>query len=171
MFLELSERDKKQYDKLFVSKGDLIFAQDCCAFLVKKGWHHQPWERCHSTYVQQAAFTTAMITAYGRVFTTSKGWPHFPHKLMAYNVAEKELHKTLLELRYKVYAHSDQSSYEIRPCSSGGLETDIESNPSLRISAEDAKLFLAMTSKLIASINLRISELRATARRTTHWAG
>lgn len=163
MYLELSERDKKLYDKLFVSKGDLSFAQNCCAFLIKKGWHHQPWERRHSTYIQQAAFTTAMITAYGRVFTMSKGWPQIPHKLVAYDAAENELHKTLLELRHKVYAHSDHSSYEIRPWSAGGLETDIESNPSLRISAEDAELFLAMTSKLIKAIDLRIKALRATA--------
>jgi hypothetical protein len=163
MLVHLSPADEKLYSKLAVSGFDIGFARYCASVILKKGWHDEPWKRRGTIYQQQAAFTTALVTAYGRPFTQSKGWPSFPLKLIAYNAQEEALHKRLIQLRHTVYAHSDSASYSIRPWRSGEFSTDIVGAPALRITAAEAKLFMRMTSKLLASINLRMEALLAAA--------
>lgn len=72
MEVHLNDRDARLYSKLFVSRMDIEFARYCASVLLKKGWHFQPWERRGTVYQQQAVFTTALVTAYGRAFTDSK---------------------------------------------------------------------------------------------------
>ena len=96
MLLQMKEHDAKLYGRLYVSREDIGFASYCAGVLLKKGWHGQPWERRGSIYQQQAAFTSALITAYARPFTTSKGWPTFPAKLIPYDAAELTLHNRLI---------------------------------------------------------------------------
>jgi hypothetical protein len=160
MLVKLNALAEKVYSKLYVSSSDIRFARYCASVLLKKGWHAQPWERRGTIYQQQAVFTTALVTAYARPFTSSKGWPKLPsNNLIAYSVPEQILHKQLLRLRHTVYAHSASASYSIQPWRSGNFSTDIVGAPVLRITSADANLFMAMTSKLLASIDLRMKAL------------
>ena len=131
MEFALNEKDKQLCDKLYVSGRDIAFAQQCAALILKKSWHCKPWERRGSVYFQQSVYVTALVVSYGRAFTKSKGWPQLTEGRLGYSRAEKKLHKKLLELRNKVYAHSDSEKYSIRPWRSGSFSTDIVSEPGL----------------------------------------
>jgi hypothetical protein len=128
-------------------------------FLKKKGWHHRPWDRRGSIYFQQSASTTALVVAYARVFKKSRGMTNFPERLLGYSAAEKQLHKQLITLRDEVYAHSDGSSYSIRPWRMGSSSTDIVTSPMLMLSAEETDTFLAMTGQVQVAIQRRLKEL------------
>jgi hypothetical protein len=159
--LLMNAADEKLYSKLYVSSSDIAFARYCVRVILKKGWHTQPWERRGTIYQQQAAFTTAFITAYARPFTKSHGWPSLPKELTAvYSDQEAALHKQLIKLRHTVYAHSDSAGYSIRPLLIGDFPTDIVGAPVLRITLEEATVFQAMSSKLLASIDIRMKKLR-----------
>jgi hypothetical protein len=157
----LTADDEKLYSKLYVSISDVEFARYCACVLLKKGWHSQPWERRGTIYQQQAAFTSALVTAYGRPFTNSKGWPKIPEELIRYNEQETKLHKNLITLRHTVYAHSDSENYSIRPWRSGDFSTDIVGAPTLRITSEDAQLFQVMTRRLIDGFRRKMELLLA----------
>ena len=161
MEVQLSAEDAKLYSKLTVSSSDIWFARYCASVILKKGWHSQPWERRGTIYQQQAAFTSALITAYARPFTHSKGWPRLPPDLITttYSDQEEALHKRLMELRHTVFAHSDSIRYSIRPFRIGNLISSISNEPVLRVTAEEATLFQAMSTKLMASITIRIETL------------
>ena len=161
MEVQLSEENAKLYGKLFVSGRDIAFAKYCAGVLRKKGWHVQPWERRETIYLQQAAFMSALIIAYGRPFTRSKGWPEFPADLIVYSDREAALHERLMTLRHTVHAHSDSANYSIRPWRSGMFSTDLEGVPALRITLQEATIFQAMTSRLQTSI-ARLKMLLAT---------
>lgn len=159
MLLALNDRDKRLYTKLFVSGQDIGYARQCAVLLRKKGWHHRPWERRGSIYFQQSAFTTALVVAYARVFKESRGMTNFPERLLGYTAAEKQLHKRLITLRDEVYAHSDGSSYSVRPWRSMFLSTDIVGTPMLMLSAEEIDVFLTMTERVQTAIQRRMKEL------------
>jgi hypothetical protein len=161
--VQLNEDDQNLYSRLLVSHDDIAFAQYCAGVLLKKGWHNQPWERRGTVYEQQTAYTTALIISYGRPFTRSKGWPALPAVLITYDDQETGLHQQIMELRHEVYAHSDSARYSIRPWRIGTMPTTIIRRPALRITANDTTLFLAMSRKLLASINAQMESLLATA--------
>lgn len=159
MLIVLNDRDKQLYTKLFVSSNDIGYARQCASLLKKKGWHHRPWDRRGSIYFQQSVFTTALVVAYARVFKRSRGMANFPERLLGYTAAERQLHKQLLTLRDEVYAHSDGSSYSIRPWRSGSVSTDIVGSPMLMLSVEETDRFLAMTGRVQIAIQRRLKEL------------
>lgn len=160
MHVPLTHQAGRQYSKLFVSCRDIRFARSCAFFILKKGWHSKPWERRGTIYFQQSVYTSALITAYGRVFTRSAGWPDFPSKLLGvYSDVEKSLHRHLLALRHEVHAHSDSSSYSIRPWRSGDFSTDIVGAPIVMMSASELELFLGMTDRLMVAINERLQAI------------
>jgi hypothetical protein len=150
-----------------VSHDDIAFARYCATVLLKKGWHNQPWERRGKVYEQQAAYTTALVTAYGRPFTKSKGWPPFPENLITYDHQERLLHDQIIKMRHTVYAHSDSASYKILSGRIGTSQTTIIRRPALCITADNTKLFLAMSDKLLSSISARMESLLAAAERIT----
>jgi hypothetical protein len=157
------EANAKLYNRLYVSRSDIDFARYCAGVLLKKGWHVQPWEKRGTIYQQQTAFTSALVTAYARPFTKSKGWPSFPEELIPYDLAELELHKQLMKMRHKVFAHSDSESYSIKTFK---IENDVAhllTQPTLRLTAKEVKLFQSMTSKLIFSLNVFMETLIDTA--------
>jgi hypothetical protein len=161
--IQLSEDEAKLYSKLHVSTMDIGFARYCASVLLKKGWHVQPWERRGTIYQQQAAFTSALVTSYARPFTSSHGWPKIPEELINHNDQETVLHKWLVTMRNKVYAHSDSVMYSIRPWRMGDFTTAIESVPALRITAEDTKLFQAMSGRLLEAFRAKMNALLAEA--------
>jgi hypothetical protein len=154
-----SEEAKKLYEKLWVSWEDIVFADYCAGVLLKKGWHAHSWER-RGIYRQQVAFTTALITAYARPFTRSKGWPKLPPDLIAaYDEQEKALHAEMLRQRHTIYAHSDSSSYSVRPWLVSGFDSALVRGPSLRISAEEAAMLQTMASKLFVAMGARMRDM------------
>jgi hypothetical protein len=110
--------------------------------------------------MQQVAFTTALIVAYGRAFTKSDGWPDIPRRLVPYDEKDRELHDRLMEMRHTVYAHSDSKVFNIRLITSErGWPRSIDKLPSLRLSAEETALFMTMTAKLSRALQNRCREL------------
>lgn len=129
MEIKLKDRDARLYSRLYVSGLDFDFAAYCLGVLLKKGWHCQPWERRGTIYQQQSAFTSALVIAYARPFTKSKGWPHFPSELKAFDLEESAMHKHIMELRHTIYAHSDSKHYAVIPWRTEAFSTDILTAP------------------------------------------
>ncbi|MGE0280663.1 MAG: hypothetical protein AB7P20_08630, partial [Rhizobiaceae bacterium] len=115
MLLELTDHDRKTLTKLYSAAADIAFARQFGEMLIKrKLYNKRPFGR-GTIYAQQAAFVTALVTAYGRVFFSGRGGHNFPNRLLPYNAEETALHKRLLDLRKKVYANSDEEKRSIRP--------------------------------------------------------
>lgn len=163
MHLDFDDATQRLYSKLFVSCGDLSFARECAVYLLKNGWHYKPWEKRGGIYFRQSAFTTALIVAYARPFTQSRGWPKISKGLIAFARDERELHERMLLLRNQVYAHSDSAQYSIRPWSGGGLETDIVGAPFRSLEAKEVSALVDMIDKLLKALGRQLLELRSTA--------
>jgi hypothetical protein len=82
-----------------------------------------------------------------------------PPDLIAYDEQEKALHKQLMQRRNTIYAHSDSSSYSVRPLRLGDFDTAIFGAPSLRITAEEATMLRTMASKLLVAISARMEDM------------
>jgi hypothetical protein len=155
MKIHLRDDDKSRYSRLHISGLDLDFAQYYVGVILKKGWHYEPWEKRGTIYLQQSAFMSALVIAYAR----SIGWPNFPPHLKEFSDQEKLLHKRMMELRNKVYAHSDLDKYSAVPWRKGRFSTDIVGAPVLRISAEEAALLKRMIQKLQLAIRRSMAEI------------
>jgi hypothetical protein len=160
MLLDLTREEKRAYTMLHVSRGDFGSAAAYASFLIKKKWHHSPWERRGTIYLQQSAFTTAMVVSYGRPFGHSPKWER---KLLALlNLTEHQLkaHRYLIELRNEVYAHSDTRRFSIRPWRAEDFETDIVGQPFLKISASDCHAVIDIGNTAMKLISHEMNGLR-----------
>jgi hypothetical protein len=152
--------DRRLYGLLHVAEEDLRQASFFAAHILKKGWHFEPWEKRWTVYMQQAAFTTALATAYSRPFTESRGWPKFPNSLLAaFNAEQRTLHKGILNLRNLIYAHSDVGSRVMRPVSFEGIPTAIEALPPMRFTRDEITELQSMIKIAQNSIGTRKREL------------
>ena len=147
------------YQRLYISADDLHHAHSYASHLIKKGWHYAPWERRWSTYMQQAAFTSAFVTAYSRPFTRSVGWPSFPARLLPFDPQEEIFHKHLLELRHQVYAHSDSARHTVKPMRIDGHTSAIVGSPFLRLQKEELERSIMLINKIQASISNELTQL------------
>jgi len=159
MEIHLPENEARLYSKLHVSSLDLDFAQYYVGVILKKGWHCQPWEKRGTIYLQQSAFMSALVTAYARPFTASRGWPRFPPELKKFNKEEDAFHTRMIELRHSVYAHSDSKNYSVRPWRTRNFSTDIVGSPTLHLSVEEAALLKQMINKLQLAIRRRMNQI------------
>lgn len=159
MELLIDQEARALYSRLYVAEKDLAAAQSFAQHLLKKRWHHAPWERRASIYMQQAAFTSALITSYARPFTKSIGWPQVPSRLVCLTKSQTELHKQLLSLRHQVYAHSDSARYKVRPLHMGNWRTDIFGAPFFRLTAKEVSGVLEITNKVRREIEKELSRL------------
>ena len=159
MEIRLGDGDAKLYSRLKVSSLDLDFAQYCLGVILKRRWHHQPWDKRGTIYLQQSAFTSALVVAYARPFTKSDGWPHFPPGLKRFDGAEDKLHDHMIELRHTVFAHSDSRNYSVSPWQSGKFSTDVVGVPAFRMSGEQAVLLNGMIAKLQLAIRRRMNQI------------
>ncbi len=154
--------DRQLYGLLHVAEEDLRQASFFAAYILKKGWHFEPWEKRWTVYMQQAAFTTALAIAYSRPFTESRGWPKFPMRLVtAFNAEQRKLHKRILNLRSLIYAHSDVGSRAIRLVSIEGYPTAIEALPPMRFTRDEITELQSMIKIAQNSIGTRKRELIA----------
>jgi len=153
-------QEQQLYALLHVAEEDLRQAHFFAAHILKKGWHFEPWEKRWSLYMQQAAFTTALATAYSRPFTEVRGWSKFPTRLLkAFDTEQQKLHKHILKLRSQIYAHSDVGSRFIRPLSLEGYPTAIESLPPMKFTREEIVTLQSMIAIAQESISARKHEL------------
>jgi len=155
---EISHK-KRQFDRLFASTYDFAQANFCARYLLKKGWHSNPWKRRGTIYQQQTAFVTNLIIAYARPFVGSKGWPAFPSKLTRFDTAQQDIHKKLLQMRHEVFAHSDSDHFNFRPVDMGSFRTTIERAPFAVLSSDETERVKVMTGDLIKATRKKLDEL------------
>jgi hypothetical protein len=159
-FIEFRDSDKKAYERLRIASSDLRLAQYCLSTILKKGWHYQPWQRRWTVYRQQTTYTTALVVAYVRPFTRSKGWPKLPVEVSeVFDAEETRLHEQLKDLRATLYAHSDSKNYSVSPWRSATFVGELLTEPSFRISDADARALNRMIDKLKVDIERRIKNL------------
>jgi len=156
---DLQTRNRLLYGRLYVAQEDLRQAKYFVAHILKKGWHFQAWERRWTTYMQQSAFTTALVIAYARPFVESRGWPRLPKRLAPYSKEQKALHNAILELRKKVYAHSDIERRNLRPFDINGEPSAIETLPEMRLTKGEAQMLSRMIDLTYSAICIRLKEL------------
>jgi hypothetical protein len=147
------------YQLLHVAQQDLSQSAFFADHLLNKGWHFEPWEVAWQTYLHQGAYMTAMVIAYSRPFTESRGFSKFPNKLLQLDSKEKELHKRILDLRNEIYAHADVASRKIRPIIFNGSPNAIEALPPMSMSQSDMLEIRCLISKISISVKNRILEL------------
>lgn len=158
MQLELSDKDRRTFTKLYASADDIAVARRWAEHIQKKRWFRQPWSG-GKIYLHQSAYVTALVVAYGRVFAVGRGGFDFPKRLIPYDAAERDLHERLIELRNKVHAHSDLDKWNVRPWHAAGFSTAIVGQPKHMIEEADIALFLVMTEKLLEKIASRKEEI------------
>lgn len=157
--LFFSEKDHKMYGKLEAAIQDLESASSYGGFILKKAWKAKPWSR-GSTYLQQSAFVTAMVVAYGRAFTRSDGWPSLPKEILdIYEDKEAEVHARTMNLRHKLCAHSDSVNYGIRPWKSDH-HSDIHTHPIFEVDHADIQTLQNMCRKMVSAISDRMSKIK-----------
>ncbi len=153
---------RELYERLYVSALDFGLARQYAAHLLKKGWHSAPYERRGSIYMQQTAFTTALVVSYARPFKGSRGWPPFPKEFWQYDQTQSALHEHLIGLRDQVCAHSDSSRYTVKPWRiDADSLTDIQSVPFLRLSKEECELVVSMINGIHRLLSPRLKLLRS----------
>lgn len=162
MLVPLSPEDEKVYGKLFASCNDLAFARYCLSVITKKKWHYSPWEKRDTVYLQQAAFTSALVVSYARVFIKSRGWKNLSVDLGHFDGQELACHDRIMQLRHSVFAHTDSEHYSVRPWRVGDFKADIVGAPILRITEKDAVLLDNMTNKLFVAMQARMKVILAT---------
>jgi hypothetical protein len=159
MLLKMDKAQKRDYTRLYVSRADFGYASSCARFLLKKGWHSRPWERRGSIYFQQSAFTTAAVTAYGRPFSYKREWGRDLLNLLDYDEKQLALHKTLVEMRNEIYAHSDVRRYDISPWRAEDFETDIVKGPFLLLPRSDCEQLVTIGTKAIAKLSKQMKKM------------
>ena len=160
------KRDEQLYSLLSAAKTDLSQATFFANHLLKKGWHHEPWERRRSVYLQQAAYTTAFATAYSRPFTQVRNQPAFPVRLLSgYTTSHKTLHHRILDLRNKLYAHSDIEQSRASPFDLEGNHVVVEFIPAMKLSREDLVAATQMIEIAETTIQVRLEQLFLTLAR------
>jgi len=159
----ITQAERRLYQRLWVWRQDLLDATYFTRFLLKKGWHFEPWDKKirWPTYMQQAAFTTALAAAYCRPFVETRNGAVLSMKFAPYTDAEHELHEKLKSLRNSAYAHSDVELREVRPISLSGRATAIERLPCLKLTRTETERALSMIAKVSRAIDQKLQELIA----------
>lgn len=159
----ITQAERRLYQRLTVWREDLGYATYFAAFLLKKGWHFDPWDKKirWPTYMQQAAFTTALVAAYCRPFVETRNGAVLSMKLAPYTDRERELHDKLRSLRNTLYAHSDIELRQVRPASFNGRGTAIVRSPSLKLTRGETVQILSMISKTSNAIDEKLQALIA----------
>lgn len=111
--------------------------------------------------MQQAAFVTALVVSYARPFVDSrgKGGPPASVRIASYGAAERRLHDRLLSLRKRLYAHSDTTSYRVRPTRIAGRASAFIGKPELLLNKNELETIVAMTTQARAKFQLHLEAL------------
>lgn len=137
--------------RLYISIEDLRLASYFAHYLLSKKLHYHQWEKRGRVYERQAAFTISLVVSYCRPFTESIGLPTIPKRLIDFTKAQQKLHSQILDLRHKIYAHSDGGKYEVKPVGDEVFHTSIFSSNSFMLTKEDLTQLYSMINKLLKS--------------------
>lgn len=149
-----------EYKKLHISLIDLTFVQHHANHLLTNELFRGHEKGNEELYNQQTAFVSALIVAYGRIFTRSEELPKFPMALIQYTIEEQQLHDQWMKLRHKLFAHSDSESFHVLV----GRSMLIKTIPMYHLKRDEVELALTMVEKLRTSIVKRINEIDASER-------
>lgn len=151
----LDTSNKKYYTLLHIAEEDLRQANFFAEYIINKGWHFEPFEKCRSIYMQQSAFTTGLATAYSRPFTKSRNRSILSNKFISeFTPEQKILHIKILDLRNTIYAHSDPTKRCISPVVIDGYATAIQNFTSMKFTKDELVKFLVMIKKIISKIKI-----------------
>ncbi len=151
--------DHQTYQLLYVAHLDLRQAAFFADHIASKKMHMEPWEGSWKTYLHQCAYMTAMVIAYARPFTESRGWPKFPQRLLRLSPEQKALHNRVLNLRNEVYAHPNVEAKHVQPIIFEGRPTAVLSLPPMRLPAQDVEMLREIIRTVCADIQRRLEEL------------
>ena len=102
--------DRELLKRLVISHGDLQMALSAITFLGDEVDQDAKYDKI--TLRRFKCYETTFIVSYSRAFTKSNGskYGQLPLKRIGLelSVAEKALHKSIIQLRNKIYAHSDE---------------------------------------------------------------
>lgn len=146
-----------EYKKLHVSLIDLDFVHHHAKHLLTHELFRGHEKGNEDLYNQQTAFVSALIVAYGRVFTRSKGMPKFPMALVQYTDEEQKLHDEWMKQRHKLFAHSDSESHRLFK----SRTAIIKMIPMYHLKKDEVELIVVMATKLRNAVVRRINEIDA----------
>jgi hypothetical protein len=158
--LTFSDDDMRLYGRLDIARRDLYEAMAYGAFILKKGWKAKPWSR-GSTYLQQSAFVTSMVVAYGRAFTESRGWGYVSATMRAgFDADEAAMHAHIMKERHELYAHSQSSHYPVKPWKSD-YHSDIIQFQVREIAPHEIEMLQVMCRKVAAACDTEQTKIKA----------
>ena len=159
-FLEISGRDRLDLTMLHAAMSDLNQATIWAEHIMKKKWYRRPWSR-GATYSHQSAYVTAIVMAYGRVFSKGRNGRRFPEKLIDYDADDRALHERLLDMRNAVYAHSALDQWTVKPWKVDRFETTVIGQPVNVIEEADLQRLIAMAARLRTAASKRYAAIVA----------
>lgn len=160
----LNREDSRVYNKLSAAEHDLSHASRFARYILAKGWDVAPWsgEEMGETYLQQDAFSTAMITSYGRAFTNSEGYGRLSSDLLdVFDAEERALHDIFMKLRHEVYAHTDSESYRVVPVRIEGGVSDMKHLQYLQLDHDHLRMLISMCKKMNEALSTKRREIRS----------
>ena len=154
------EQNERLYIRLTVSVEDLTLVRRHVRNLLARDGDFGPVRDDTTDYWERAALVSALVVAYGRVFSRSNGLPDFPMRLAGYTTEEKAQHDQLMHLRDTQYAHSDSATHHVRIVK-GSTFTSVHRMPPYAIPRHQLNLILSMVDKVRDNIEERQGVLHA----------
>ncbi|MBC2857862.1 hypothetical protein [Stappia sp. 28M-7] len=110
-----SEENIDLLKRLVIAHADLQTALSAITFLNDEVDDGAKYSKIELRKIK--CFETAFIISYGRAFTNSKGrYQNLPLKRIGVKISDNEkiMHRRIIDLRNKVYAHSDENFAHVR---------------------------------------------------------
>jgi hypothetical protein len=154
----------RQYRRLWLTEIDLEEAKGAINEIIKRDLRRTA-TRSPTPLLQ--SLTTALVIAYARPFTMSRGNAAFADRtvpgalLRVFSSSERQFHNQLIEIRNKEVAHSDADvtkvTLELIPDGHGGISMATRSP----LSRPELRMLLSMIGKLEGELHIRFEALRA----------
>ncbi|MCC8934884.1 hypothetical protein [Rhizobium sp. 'Codium 1'] len=112
---EAANDEREFLKRLVIAHADIQQALSAITFLGEEVDEEAKYTKVELRRIK--CFKTAFIVAYGRAFTSSKGrYDKLSLKKIGIRLTEpeRELHELIIQLRQKVYAHSDEDYAHVR---------------------------------------------------------
>lgn len=142
----------RQFERLLLSYGDFKHAKLAATYILSERLHDKYPDE---SYVTLPALNASMILAYCRPFSgNSSGVPDLPGRLLrVLSAAEREMHKTVLFDRNKLFAHSDAEALALEPVRLRVSEdhevlVPVKNWSMAPLTAEATEVFLSAATKL-----------------------
>lgn len=146
---------RKQYRRYELAWYDLYHADNIARQIVEQELYDDARVK-RST--KRLALHTALVVTYARPFTEAEGFVGLPSGVLdALDSDEQELHQALIDLRNKVYAHTDSEFFSIK------METTPEND--LRATTSSPRLFhFGMPKDVLRDLTRAIQKLKKEVR-------